>query len=438
MPRLLLVNPWIYDFSAYDFWLKPVGLLTLASALKTSGFEVSLLDLTDCGGTREPDQKIKRKPDGRSDFYAEEVPKPPALRKIPRRFKRYGLPLAAAKKLVKKIAKPDAILLGTTMTYWSYGYCETVQFLRGFFPDTPIIAGGLYATICNDHAQKNLGADYICAGNYEQNLTLILQELFGPVTQLPGPEHLRPALELYPSLEYGIELTGRGCPFRCRYCVGWKLNKSLKRKTVDRVVEEIEWQAKELRLSNIAFYDDALLIDPENHIMPILEAVVRLGLKLKFHTPNGLHLKPMNRELARLMKRAGFETIRFGLETADRSRQESLGFKAGEQDLNNAMDALESAGYERSQIGVYLLMGLPGQTPEEVEADIVAVKKTGARPFLAEFSPIPGTDLWEEAVAAARYPIAEDPLFHNCSLLPCGHPDFTPQKYSRLKQLCKQ
>ena len=31
VPHILLVNPWIHDFAAYDFWAKPLGLLTLAA-----------------------------------------------------------------------------------------------------------------------------------------------------------------------------------------------------------------------------------------------------------------------------------------------------------------------------------------------------------------------------------------------------------------------
>jgi hypothetical protein len=33
-PRILLVNPPIYDFSAYDFWLKPYGMPRVAGFLR--------------------------------------------------------------------------------------------------------------------------------------------------------------------------------------------------------------------------------------------------------------------------------------------------------------------------------------------------------------------------------------------------------------------
>jgi len=27
MKKVLIINPWIYDFAAYDYWFKPLGLL---------------------------------------------------------------------------------------------------------------------------------------------------------------------------------------------------------------------------------------------------------------------------------------------------------------------------------------------------------------------------------------------------------------------------
>ena len=40
-PHILLINPWIHDFAAYDFWAKPMGLLIIAGLLKAHGIAVS-------------------------------------------------------------------------------------------------------------------------------------------------------------------------------------------------------------------------------------------------------------------------------------------------------------------------------------------------------------------------------------------------------------
>ena len=37
-PHILLINPWITDFVAYNFWIKPLGLLQIASFLRKTGF----------------------------------------------------------------------------------------------------------------------------------------------------------------------------------------------------------------------------------------------------------------------------------------------------------------------------------------------------------------------------------------------------------------
>jgi len=441
MPRLLLVNPWIFDFAAYDFWLKPIGLLSLAESLKQAGFEIELIDLTNCASGVSADSRparLKRLSDGRGKFLSEIIPKPEPLKKIPRRYKRYGVSQAQAEEWFRKAQKPDAILLGTTMTYWYPGYMASIELLRKVFPQTPIIAGGLYVTLLPEHARKNLPVDFLCTGDYEASLPLFLQKIFSKTFSLKSPEQIKLGLDLYPYLDYGIVLSGRGCPFRCKYCVSWKLHPNLKRKPVEMVVEEIEWQARALGVKNIAFYDDALLLNPEQHILLILEGVIRKNLNIKFHTPNGLHLKPVSRELAELMKRAGFGVIRFGLETADKNRQKTLGAKAYLDDLAKALEYLEQAGYSRREIGIYLLAGLPGQTAEEIEKDVRAVKKLGARPYLSEYSPIPGTELWQEAIASARFDFVNEPLFQNCSLLASAHPSLTPQKLSYLRALCKE
>ena len=68
-------------------------------------------------------------------------------------------------------------------------------------------------------------------------------------------------------------------------------------------------------------------------------------------------------------------------------------------------------------------MGLPGQTRRQIEDDVELVLNAGAFPKLAEYSPIPGTRMWPEAVKASRYPIELEPLYHNCTLLPAAEPE---------------
>ena len=52
-PRILLIHPPIYDFSAYDFWLKPYGMLRVAGFLRGQA-EFALFDYLDRVDPRVP------------------------------------------------------------------------------------------------------------------------------------------------------------------------------------------------------------------------------------------------------------------------------------------------------------------------------------------------------------------------------------------------
>jgi len=83
-PHILLINPWIVDFSAYNFWIKPLGLLYIASLLRKSGFRVTLIDCLDHY------KKIKDYGDGK--FLKRFVEKPKSLKSISRNLSQYGIP----------------------------------------------------------------------------------------------------------------------------------------------------------------------------------------------------------------------------------------------------------------------------------------------------------------------------------------------------------
>jgi hypothetical protein len=88
-------------------------------------------------------------------------------------------------------------------------------------------------------------------------------------------------------------------------------------------------------------------------------------------------------------------------------------------DFEAAVKNLNEAGYSKKDIGAYILMGLPGQSVESVTETVIFADKAGAMPYLAEYSPLPETPMWEVSVACARFDIKSDPIFHNNCILSC-------------------
>lgn len=176
-------------------------------------------------------------------------------------------------------------------------------------------------------------------------------------------------------------------------------------------------------ISDIALYDDAFLMNAREHALPILKVVAQRIPGLRWHTPNGLHAAAITPEVAAAMKTAGFETIRIGLESSSNDFHSRTGGKINIELFHHAIKNLKDVGFVGDQIGVYLLVGVPGQTAEQIEEDVDRVLAAGALPKLAEYSPIPGTRTWAEALKVARYAIDSEPLFQNCTLLPAAGPD---------------
>ncbi|TKJ28970.1 radical SAM protein [bacterium (candidate division B38) B3_B38] len=440
--QLLLVNPWIYDFAAYDLWIKPLGLLYIAGLLREKGYRISFIDCLDRWHPQllrlQGHQHPAGKEDGRGKFYREEVDKPPAVNHIPRRYSRYGITPQMFEQELENTDPPDLVLMTSGMTYWYPGVQEAIRMVKARYPEVRVILGGIYPTLTPRHAREHSGADYLIQGEGELPTLRLVDELTGnhrpsasitaSLDQLPYP-----AYDLMRVSRFLPILTSRGCPYRCSFCASFKTYNGFRQRDPLAVVDEIEYYVHQYRIDNIVFYDDALLINPLLHIIPLLSEVIRRNLKLRFHTPNGLHPREIDPQLAELMRASGFATIRLSFETSHAQRQQEMGCKVSNEALEKALVHLEAAGYRRRQIEVYALMGLPGQGLNEILDTINFIHRLGARVKLASFSPIPGTAEWERAVREYHLDPDADPLLLNNSCYPIRNAELDYNLYGELR-----
>ncbi len=414
---ILIINPWIFDFAAFDMWARPLGLLQIAACLRNHGYSVSFLDCLDTSHpmVQESAKRPKAKAFGTSKYYKEEIEKPLQYAHIPRRYSRYGLPPHIVKELLLSLPKPKAILVGSMMTYWYLGVQSTISLVREVFEGVPIILGGIYVRLCSEHAERFSGADYVIAGDSFSQLLGLLKSL-----NITGTEkrdfHPYPAYDLLKRRDVVGLMTTRGCPFCCSYCASPYLYPSFQITPFEDVISQIRFWAAEFGVREFAFYDDALLM--RSDIKRLLDALGELPYEIRFHTPNALHAKRITREISRLLREASFKTIRLGLETHLTGSQRPWDKKIGPREIEDAVESLFWAGFRPDEIGAYLLAGLPGQKPDMVYAAIEYTQKLGIPPYIAEYSPIPHTGLWEEAKRLSKYPL-DEPLYHNNTIIPC-------------------
>jgi len=426
-PRVLGINPWVYDFAAYNLWSRPAGLLACLDMFARSGARTALLDTMDRTWLDQP-WPVTRD-NGTGPYPRTCLPNPGILGGVPRRFSRYGLPReTVAQTLARLQPPPDLILITSNMTYWYPGVISLVQLLRRTYPGIPLCLGGIYATLCPDHA-GSLDVDLVVSGPLENadNWEAVWNLLGTGAPPLPEDSGLRLDTSNYQEQGFSVVLGSRGCPFRCGYCAGHKLYSGFRQADPEKVFKHI--QEEYMRgIRNFAFYDDALLFRAESMIVPLLEKIISMDLKLRLHTPNALHVRYLNFELCLLLKRAGLHTVRLGFETSqfDCRPDSKLRRVEWEEGVRNLL----RAGFDPRGIAAYVLFGLPGQKVRELRQSIKDVLSWGIRPELTYYSPIPGTSLFEQARRSAWLPL-DDPLAHNNSIWPCVHGGFSWKERQR-------
>jgi len=377
---------------------------------------------------------------GRGPYLKTRIPKPVGLGDIPRNFSRYGIRKTWFKKDLHSIEPPDLVLMTSMMTYWYPGVQETIAVVREVFPEVTIVLGGIYATLCREHAQSHSGADRIETGAGEEYIIERVGELTGYSVSLKFNSwdldvYPYPAFDLQRKIPYVPLLTSKGCPFSCKYCASHFLNPERMVRSPESVVEEIKYWHEKYDVEDFVFYDDALLVDAEKHAAPIFEGIINSGLNIRFHTPNAVHIRGISRQTAQLMFRAGFKTLRLGLETASFDKRAELDTKVTAEEFKRAVTCLIGAGFDKNMIGAYLLAGLPGQNMTSIENSIEIVRQNNVTPVLAYYTPIPHTALWPKAVASSRYDLESDPVFTNNAILPCQKDPFSWKTLSHLKHL---
>jgi radical SAM superfamily enzyme YgiQ (UPF0313 family) len=413
---ILLVNPPIYDFAAYDFWLRPLGMLTAAGKIANADFQLfDFLDRTHSFYSDKP--KFINDKWARGSFYSEIIPKPEVFKNVPRKFRRFGLPKEIFVEFLKANAPCDYVFIQTVMTYWYLGYKEVIETVKTYWPKAKIVLGGPYTKICPEHA-KSIGAEII---DGEEN---------NPVMVMTGLNRV-PRWDLYKRPETVAMKITQGCPFKCTYCTVPIFNKRFTAKPYEEIIEEFNFIIS-LGVKNIAFYDDALLYKADEVIKPFLQYIINNKIKINFHTPNALNARFIDAQLADLMVRAGFRSFYLGFESRAEEFQKQTGAKIFDNEFSEAVKNLIAAGADKSSITAYLIIGHPKFEIQSVEESLKYVNSLGVRVMPADFSPIP---VVADAKLCEKYVDMNEPLMHNKTVFPIlVHGD---DKVNRIKDLCR-
>ena len=238
-----------------------------------------------------------------------------------------------------------------------------------------MLLGGIYATICTEHAAKS-GADEVLPGEYKNSRLLAPDP-----TVLPVP----------PTFVYCM--TSYGCPNACSYCATHQLyGPGIHQRPIEEVCEEFRLQ-KSRGFSTIYIGDDNFLHKAESHAMPLLEMIIRQNLNLRFGLPGGMQADHVTENIAKLMYRAGFRKVSSAIETTncDIAGKMGRGNFGSAEAVARAVAAFGKAGFPPREIDVYFIIGLPYQNMDDILDTFAFLARLGVWIHPQRWTPIPGT-----------------------------------------------
>ena len=442
-PLAMLIMPPVYDFAFYDLFLKPYGLLKIGKWLEDGGWDcvfINSLDYKDefsLGRIKAP----VRRNNGTGKIFRQFVQFPlPELqqgsrRSLPalkRNFARYGI-CSESLRLKISARKPDIILVSSLMTYWYMGVSEVIKMCREIWADVPVIAGGIYATLLPQHCKDVALPDHVAEGEAWEFLNNFFKQRSLPVCSGKGAKFLMDS----PVWEDAAAVRlNNGCPMKCTYCASKKIS-SFSMGCHKTVFDQIMYFNKRYGTTNFAFYDDALLFEKQEAFLPLLEKIISANIRFNFYLPNAIHIDYLDSETVLMMKRAGFREIRLGFESSDPGFHRKNGKKYSADIFPAIIETLKTNGFCGDNVVVYMLAGLPGQYAEEAKESVKYLKNFDVRISVSEYSPVPGSVLWEESVKKSIYPIAEEPLYHNNSIFPMVWEKFTYKDMQDIKMFAR-
>lgn len=277
----------------------------------------------------------------------------------------------------KKINRPDIIYVTSMFTYWYKGVWKTVQHYKDSYPKAKVILGGIYATLCPEHA-KGAGADEIMIGQHPE------AKIYPPNPLLiPESEHN----------DFAYCMTSQGCTGNCRFCATHILyGHGIYQRPVDEVVGEISLQYRR-GINKIYFGDDDILYKSEEHLIPIINKLTMLGIKPEFYVYGGMQARWMTPQLAELFKNNRFKFISFGFESVSEEVLSKMNRKGlgGQLALDNALNYLRAVDFDLKSVMVFFMIGLPYQTEKDMIATLRYLVKQGVMAEPQRWAPIPGT-----------------------------------------------
>lgn len=319
--------------------------------------------------------------------------------------------------------KPDIIALSVMYTYSEKKYIQIAEWIKDEYPNIFLVTGGIAPTITPLIFIENPNIDAICIGEGDYAMLELTTKLMNneDITQIKNiwvkkdgkiiTNEIRPLIENldelpFPDRELFKEnnpefiplMSGRGCPFRCTYCINHVLQKKYKdkgkyvrKRSPENFIQEVKELKEKYHPNTFFFYDDTFILNPQ-WINDFCNLYRQNNIRIPFSTcTNPTTLRD---DVLKDLKDAGLYLLRIGLESGDEDiRMRVLNRKISDESLLNFFLLAKKYGLK---IKTYNIVGLPDDTKETIFKTIIFnIKISPDIPHFCYFQPFPATELYD-------------------------------------------
>ena len=348
--KIELIHPPHYE-SIEDRLDAPLGLLYIASTLEQAGHKVRINDLA---GTKREDWNIKK-----ADIYG---------------ITNYVTTIPISEEIAWKCRDTNR--------------------------DAKIVIGGAHPTAVPN--EMNPIFDIVVRGEGELAFLDIIKNY--PTTKRIYRHPLEKNLDLYPNPAYHLVdlnsykrtingepsitmLTSRGCCFSCSFCGLDESHKTVKNRSPEKVVEEIQEIKEKYGITKFNFQDDTFTMN-KKRLYHLLDLFKPLNIGFRCHGRAGLDKQE---DYVRL-KEAGCDMLSWGIESGS---QKMLDLMNKQSTVKQNEDVIKWAKEVGITSRTFFILGFPGETKETMEETKRFIERTNPdQYFVSNFVPYPDTDVW--------------------------------------------
>jgi radical SAM superfamily enzyme YgiQ (UPF0313 family) len=188
--------------------------------------------------------------------------------------------------------------------------------------------------------------------------------------------------------------TMRGCPYTCHWCSRGAYGLSYRRRSPEKVVEEIKIIQNQYKVDAFWFVDDVFTIS-HRWLEDFTKCLKNQQVKIKYECIS--RADRMNENVIDLLKKSGCFRVWIGAESGSQKIIDLMDRRVKVEQVQEIIRLTRKAGIEA---GTFIMLGYPQETENDIKQTLQHLKKANPTQFTITITyPIKGTELFEEVEA---------------------------------------